>query len=100
MNHSQFQIGLAFWCDGKRWRCTDVGSRVVVAIPLEPHELVRVEVDPHDRSERTERRYMTDDPSWFNGPPYGIDEHVFDEDDIEGCSITYEGDGSIKSLGS
>lgn len=87
MNLAQFHIGLEFWCDGKRWRCTDVGSRVVVAISLEPHEVVSLITDPQDRSHRTERRHVTDDPSRLSGPPYGVVEHVFDENDIQGCSL-------------
>ena len=48
MKHADFSIGKAFRCGDKRWRCTDVGARVIVAICLD-----------HD-----------DDPSWYNGPPY------------------------------
>ncbi len=25
------------------------------------------------------------DPSWYNGPSYGMAEHVFDENAMEGC---------------
>ena len=85
MRLSQFHIGLDFWCGGKRWRCTDVGSRVVVAISLEPHEVVSLEVDPRDALKRTDRRYETDDPSWLIGPPYAIVEQVFDEDSMIAC---------------
>ncbi len=94
MEHVEFAIGLEFWCGGKRWRCTDVGIRVIVAISLEPHEVVSVEVDPSDKSKRTERRYVTEDPRWFHGPPYGIVEHVFDEDSQVGCSIDRDHDSS------
>lgn len=87
MERGEFSLGLEFWCGGKRWRCTDVGTRVVVAISLEPHEVVSIEVDPTDKSKSTERRYMTNDPSWFDGPPYGIPEHIFDEDGLPGCSL-------------
>jgi len=48
MRLSDFYIGLEFYMSGSRWRCTDIGSRVVLAIKLE-HE---------------------DDPSWYKGPPY------------------------------
>lgn len=64
MQHSEFRIGAVFRCGDKRWRCTDVGSRVVVAICLD-----------HD-----------DDPSWYKGPPYALAESVFDVDDLQGCS--------------
>ena len=90
MKRNDFHIGLEFWCGGKRWRCTDVGSRVVVAISLEPHEVVSAAVDPNDRSKRIEQRSMTDDPSWLHGPPYGVVEHVFDEDSVEACTLEQE----------
>ncbi len=68
MKHTLFSIGEVFWCGGKRWRCTDIGSRVIVAILLD-----------HD-----------DDLSWYNGPPYAVAEQVFDEYDMEGCRLTEE----------
>ena len=65
MKRADFSIGKIFRCGDKRWRCTDVGARVIVAICLD-----------HD-----------DDPSWYNGPPYPVAESVFDEYDIEGCAL-------------
>ena len=35
MNHNEFVIGANFWCSGKLWRCTDIGTRVIVAIRLD-----------------------------------------------------------------
>jgi hypothetical protein len=64
MKHKDFAIGQEFLCGGKQWRCTDKGTRTIVAICLDDHP---------------------DDPSWFNGPPYAVPETVFDEDDIEPC---------------
>jgi hypothetical protein len=87
MKHKDFHIGLDFWCGGNRWRCTDVGTRVIVAISLEPHEILNTEVDPNDKTQKTERRYMTDDPSWFSGPTYVVVEHVFDEDTLPACKF-------------
>ena len=85
MEHTEFAIGVDFSCGGKRWRCTDIGSRTVIAISLEPHEVVSVGIDPNDRSIRTEFRYLTDDPIWLEGPPFGIVEHVFDEESQAEC---------------
>jgi hypothetical protein len=62
MEHCAFVIGLEFWKSGARWRCTDVGSRTVVAIKLE-----------HDN------KY------WHDGPPYAVDEYVLDEYDFAAC---------------
>ena len=63
MRHDEFQIGSIFVCSDQRWRCTDVGTRTVVAIRLD-HE---------------------DDPSWYRGPPYAVAESVLDEYDLEAC---------------
>jgi hypothetical protein len=86
MTHDEFEIGLEFWCGGKRWRCTDVGSRVIVGICLEPHEVAEVE-HLEQAGKCQERRYITDDPSWMGGPPYAVVEYVFDEPSIEACSL-------------
>jgi hypothetical protein len=90
MRCEDFVIGREFWCGKKRWRCTDVGSRVIVAICLEPHEIVtRLSGEQVGESAR-EIRSITDDPEWLNGPPYALPESVFDEYDIKGCSVTAE----------
>jgi hypothetical protein len=64
MTKDDFQIGVEFYTEIGKWRCTDVGSRVVVAIKL-------------DR----------EDPSWYSGPPYAVVESVFDEYDFGGCRL-------------
>lgn len=64
MNHSDFRIGMEFESGDKRWRCTDVGTRTVIAVCLDDHP---------------------DDPSWYHGPPYAVAEQVFDEYDQEAC---------------
>jgi hypothetical protein len=87
MNHAQFRIGLEFWCGGRRWRCTDVGRRTVIAICLEPHEVVSI-TRGDEAGGATERIAMTDDDSWFVGPPYAVAEEVFDEYDVQGCSLS------------
>ena len=90
MNYHEFSIGLEFWSDDKHWRCTDIGTRVIVAISIEPHEIVRLKADPSDRTGKIEVRELSNDPSWLNGPPYAVPERVFDEYDIEFCSLAPE----------
>lgn len=34
MKHSDFSIGMEFMTASGKWRCTDVGTRVIVAIKL------------------------------------------------------------------
>lgn len=63
MTIDDFRIGMEFEMSDARWRCTDIGRRVVVAIKL-------------DRPE---------DPSWYNGPPYAVAECVIDEYDLPAC---------------
>ena len=81
MEHGDIRIGDTFTCGERRWRCTDKGTRVIVAICLEPHRVTRV--DPTGAS--TQR--STNDPSWHLGPPYAVPEHVFDESDLPACTV-------------
>jgi hypothetical protein len=74
MRLSDFHIGLEFWMSGSRWRCTDVGTRLVIAIKLD-HE---------------------DDPSWYSGPPYAVCECPIDPHDFPACSLTRHGGNSGK----
>ncbi len=64
MDKKQFKIGQEFYTNSGQWRCTDIGTRVIIAIHLNQ-----------------------DDVRNYNGPPFSIPEHVFDEYDIEGCSL-------------
>lgn len=82
MKFGDFVIGEMFWTQHGAFRCTDIGTRVVVAVKLGPREVSSAErVDGELRiSKRIE-----DDPSWLVGPPYAIEEIVFDESDLESC---------------
>lgn len=64
MEHNEFRIGTKFFCGGSVWKCTDIGTRTILAIRL----------DLKDEFE-----------GWYVGPPYHVAEHVFDEYDIVGC---------------
>jgi len=86
IEHAEFQIGTEFFTETGRWRCTDIGSRVIVAISLEPRETVSIRRDASGNV--VEERYISDDVRDLNGPPYSIAEHVFDEDDFEGLYRT------------
>jgi hypothetical protein len=89
MQRTEFVIGAAFWCGGNLWRCTDIGTRVIVAIRLN-----RVDVGstaPEHR--RTLNQAEAEAEGWFNGPPYAVLESVFDENDIAGCSIDPDVEG-------
>jgi hypothetical protein len=68
MQHADFQIGLEFYTATGKWRCTDVGTRTIIAIKLD----------------------HADDPTWYDGPPYSVAERVFDEHDLKGCALTAE----------
>ena len=82
MELSDFAIGETFWTHGGAFRCTDIGTRVVVAVKLGPREVTTTETVDGELRMTTK---MTDDPSWLNGPPYAVAELVFDEYDLPGC---------------
>jgi hypothetical protein len=91
MRHEQFRMGQEFWCGGRRWRCTDIGTRVVVAVCLEEHEVVTATQDPATNSPRSTTAIARDD-WWVAGPPYALLEEVFDEHSIEDCSLAPDAD--------
>lgn len=88
MKHADFQIGTEFFTAAGKWRCTDVGTRVIVAISLEPREMVRVHYA--ENKGRHEERFLSHEPRDLLGPPYGVVEQVFDEYDLDGCYATAE----------
>lgn len=64
MKINDFTIGMKFFGNaGFQWLCTDKGSRTISAIFLDPNR----------------------DVNWFQGPPYNLDEIVFDEYDMLSC---------------
>lgn len=67
MNLSDFYIGLEFTAGPFWWRCTDVGTRTVVAVRLVEEDLI-----------------------WYKGPPYMVEEVVLDEKQIASCHLTQD----------
>jgi hypothetical protein len=79
---SDFVIGETFWTHHGAFRCTNIGTRVVVAVKLGPPAVSRAE-SVHGELRIT--NWIDDDPSWLNGPPYAVEEVVFDENELVGC---------------
>jgi hypothetical protein len=65
MEHSDFVIGETFWWGELPWRCSDIGTRVVMAI--------RFDIDTYSISDMK--------------PPNGMVEEVFDESAIKDCTV-------------
>ncbi len=86
MELSDFAIGETFWTHAGAFRCTDVGTRVVVAVKLGPREVCEGPRSVDGELRITKR--IDDDPSWLNGPPYAVEEVVFDENELLGCFRT------------
>jgi len=81
MQHDQFKIGVEFMLSDRKYRVTDVGSRVVVALRL-GEKVVERDGKRVILSEET-----ADAEGWFNGPPYAVIEYVIDEDDLPACHL-------------
>lgn len=90
MRHEDFHLGSVFYCGGSRWRVTDKGQFVVVAIRLGDVEVVQstLATDGSKSTERTVRltEAEAEAQGWFNGPIYAIEQVVFDADDFGGCT--------------
>lgn len=63
MTHADFKIGAEFFTGSGKWVCTDIGTRVIVALKAR------------------------EDGAIGAGPPYAECEMVFDEYDFGGCSL-------------
>jgi hypothetical protein len=86
MDFSEFKIGETFRCSGKQYRCTDVGTRVVVAIRIDQVDVVHRGRDVgFGHFTETLSYDQANKDGWFNGPPYAVAEQVFDEDDFAVC---------------
>jgi hypothetical protein len=81
MEHRDFVIGGAFATRHSLWRCTDIGTRTVVAIQLDRMEVVEVKGGREQQRTIDPRR----EPSWLSGPPYVAAEQVFDNCDFPAC---------------
>jgi hypothetical protein len=94
VTHADFVIGRDFWTASGRWRCTDVGTRVIVAIHLAPQAVIAVLLDDDGTVAETETHALPEADAeaagYFTGPPYGVAEHVFDEDAVIDCYPTAE----------
>lgn len=88
---SEFTRGGTFWCGGRQWRCTDIGSRTITAIRIDS-----VEVGSNvPELRRTLSRGEAEAEGWFNGPPYAVAEIVFDEYMQDGCSLEPDPDAAV-----
>jgi hypothetical protein len=92
MQFSDFRLGMEFLTKGRdgpsRWRVTDLGSRTVIAIRVEPVEIATHDANTGETTPRTLTKAEAEADGWFVGPPYAVAEMVFDEEDIEGCWVT------------
>jgi hypothetical protein len=69
MDIKDFEIGKKFYgLAGFKWLCTDKGTRTITAIQIIP--------DKEDY--------------WFKGPPYSVNEVVFDLNEMNNCHLNNE----------
>ena len=78
MQHSEFDIGTEFTTEEgrRRWRVTDVGTRVVTAIRIDQVESSTGCLMSFAEAEQA---------GWFRGPPYALAERIFAECDQQAC---------------
>jgi hypothetical protein len=82
MNFDEFSVRKIFWCGDRKWLCTDIGTRIVVAICLDDLRIIKC---GHAASGDCTAHQLTRETflqeGWLYGPPYAVAETVFDEDD-------------------
>jgi len=85
MTFDEFKIGMEFACGLGVFRCTDKGTRTVIAIRVDQLEIVTT--GNGETVKKLLSRSEAEEQGWFNGPPYAVAETVFDEYDFEECKI-------------
>lgn len=82
-----FQVGTTFSTGQALWRCTDVGTRTIVAVRIDrvitPRPLGENQAWATEQSAADPRKL----PGWLKGPPYALAEFCFDEQDIQVVEI-------------
>ncbi len=86
MKHSDFAIGTEFYTGSGKWRCTDIGTRVIVCMKIDPIEIIHAKIDGVEEHITLSYAEANAD-GWFNGPPYAVGEEAFDEYDMDGCTL-------------
>jgi hypothetical protein len=80
MKHSDFKIGTHFQTNtGQVWQCTDIGTRTIAAIEIYAPD---IEIEGFQAVRRRKLPAV-----WFKGPPYALEEHLFNEADIAAAYI-------------
>jgi hypothetical protein len=83
MTLEEFSIGLEFYMSGKQWRCTDLGTRTVIAIRIDETTVTSFNTETGISRTKIDK----EDKSLYLGPPYAVAEQVLDENDIDSCSL-------------
>lgn len=84
MKHEEFRIGAEFSVEDRKFRCTDIGTRTIIAIRIDQVTL-STRHESGEVSSPTLSGPEAEAQGWFAGPPYAVAEIVFDEDDFEAC---------------
>lgn len=87
MNKNEFYVGLCFYMAGSKYRVTDIGQRVVIAIKLQ----LRFEATKYNPSRGEHVAYYKEvGESYYSGHPSCYIEFVINEYDMHTCSLTKE----------
>jgi hypothetical protein len=86
MKHGDFLFGEEFQCGDLTYKVTDIGTRTIIAIRVDEVLIERFSAGMVTPVKQTLKRSEAEEQGWFNGPPYAVEETVFDENDIEECS--------------
>ena len=73
MKHSDFVIGGSFWCRGREWRCTDIGTPTIIAICLDDLSYVIYSPGPPEttKANTVTSRREAESHGWFKGSTLG-----------------------------
>lgn len=92
MKLEEFEIGLEFYSGSTghiRMRVTDIGQFNVIAIRVDQVEMTQIDTNGNPTITKY-NMLEAEKYGYFEGPPYMLAQHVFDEFDIEACIPVFE----------
>jgi hypothetical protein len=79
---TKLNIGDKFACGNHTWLVTDAGMRTIAAIQID--EVIVTEMKNGKKSKIKLSYEEAKKDGWFIGPPYAVNEVLFDENDLKG----------------
>ncbi len=90
MKKSEFKIGKTFWMSGKKYLCTDIGTRTVIATRYNPGDMVQMVQSSRIKGWDCWKNILVKvEKRWFKPSYFRVGEEVIPDYDYDACDERY-----------